>query len=105
MPAPKARGTPWCCRRVTAGLRMKTMAPASMSGGKMTRTVQATRPTTESSAATPTIAQLSDPARRNRSVTRSRLPGGVLGEVVADDTLDAGERVGLGTLPPEAVDQ
>jgi len=67
MAVPSARGMwrPW--RRVTIGLSRKTMAPARISGGQMTRTTQTTSPSTAIRAATPTTAQLVDPARRMRS--------------------------------------
>src|SRR5688572_10437014 len=120
---------------------MKTMAPARRSGGKITLTVQATSPRTASNAATPTIAQQSDPARRScddasfpsgaptplssprlgpdRSgsfctepllpagavITRSRLPGGVLREMVTYDLLDTRERVALGALATKPIDE
>ena len=68
MPTPTARGIPfrWSC--VMNGLRMKTIAAARISGGKMTATFQATQPTMATATASPTNAQATDPARRIASV-------------------------------------
>ena len=48
------------------GLRMKTIAPARISGGKMTATFHATQPRMAMATTSPTKAQATDPARRIR---------------------------------------
>ena len=56
-----------------SGLRMKTIAPARINGGKITATFQATQPTMAMATASPTKAQATDPARRMPSVASPRV--------------------------------
>src|SRR5687768_1086656 len=93
----------WRCRRDTTGLRMKTMAPARISGGQMTLNTQATRPTRASTAASPTRAHATAPARRIRSPIEETLGGGR--QVSGDHLLDAHQRLGPRPLVTEALDQ
>src|SRR5262245_61678516 len=71
------------CRRwryVTTGLRMNTIAPASTSGGQITRKYQPMTPSNVIRAASPTIAQATAPACRIRSaITRSTYSRGSSG--------------------------
>ncbi len=68
MATPASRGIPRRWSMVMNGLRMKTMAPARISGGKITATFHATHPTMATATDNPTKAQATDPARRIPSV-------------------------------------
>src|SRR5688572_32872829 len=88
---------------VTIGCSTNTMAPARMSGGQMIRTVQNRTARTAMTAAIPTSAHETCPARRMRSITDRTLRRG--GQPLRDDALDAAHRVLSRALVTELLDE